>query len=60
MIVAGIFPDEDSIHRRIGALALETDAAWQLQHRALPIESKAELAAPAALARSLTPGSKTA
>lgn len=44
--VVGIFPNEDSITRLIGAVLLEANDEWQLQHRYMQIEGMAELAAP--------------
>jgi putative transposase len=45
--VVGIFPNEDSIVRRSGAVLLEQNDEWQLQHRYMQIEGMAELDAPA-------------
>jgi transposase-like protein len=44
--VVGIFPNEDSITRLIGAVLMEANDEWQLQHRYIQIEGMAELAAP--------------
>ena len=44
--VVGIFPDEGSIVRLIGAVPLEANDEWQPQHRHLQIEGMAELDAP--------------
>ena len=41
-----IFPNEDSIVRLIGAVLLEANDEWQLQHRYMQIEGMAELDAP--------------
>ena len=42
--VVGIFPNEDSIKRLIGAVLLEANDEWQLQQRYMQIEGMAELA----------------
>ena len=44
--VVGIFPGEASIIRLIGAVLLEANDEWQLQHRYMQVEAMAELAAP--------------
>ena len=44
--VVGIFPNEASITRRIGAVLLEQNDEWQLRHRYMQVEAMAELAAP--------------
>ena len=44
--VVGIFPDERSIVRLIGAVLLEQNDEWQLQHRYMQLEAMAELLAP--------------
>jgi putative transposase len=46
--VVGIFPSEASILRLIGAVLLEANDEWQLQHRHMQVEAMAELAPPAA------------
>jgi putative transposase len=46
--VVGIFPSEPSIVRLIGAVLLEQNDEWQLQHRYMQLEAMAELASPAA------------
>jgi CDP-diacylglycerol pyrophosphatase len=44
--VVGIAPCEDSITRLTGAVLLEANDDWALQHRTMPIEAMAELDAP--------------
>ena len=46
--VVGIFPNEDSITRLIGAVLMEANDEWQLQQRYMQIEGMAELATPVA------------
>jgi transposase-like protein len=45
--VVGIFPCEASILRLIGAVLLEQNDEWQLQHRYMQVEAMAELMTPA-------------
>jgi transposase-like protein len=44
--VVGIFPNEASILRLIGAVLLEQNDEWQLQHRYMQVEAMAELTSP--------------
>jgi transposase-like protein len=44
--VVGIFPNEASITRLIGAVLLEQNDEWLLQHRYMQIEGMAELTSP--------------
>ena len=46
--VVGIFPNEASIVRLIGAVLLEQNDEWQLMHRYMQVEAMAELLIPAA------------
>ncbi len=44
--VVGIFPNEGAIVRLIGAVLLEANDEWQLQHRYMQTEAMAELTSP--------------
>ena len=44
--MVGIFPNETSILRLIGAVLLEANDEWQLQHRHMQLEAMAELLTP--------------
>ena len=43
--VVGIFPNEPAITRLVGALLLEQNDEWQLQHRYMQVEAMAGLIA---------------
>jgi len=58
--VVGIFPNEDSIVRLIGAVLLEANDEWQLQHRYMQIEGMAELDAPTDMPQPLILGTEAA
>jgi putative transposase len=45
--VVGIFPSEQSIVRLIGAVLLEANDEWQLQHRYMGVEAMGEMLNPA-------------
>jgi transposase-like protein len=53
--VVGIFPNEASIVRLSGAVLLEQNDEWQLQHRYMQVEAMAELISPPAGAERLLP-----
>jgi putative transposase len=52
--VVGIFPSESSILRLIGAVLLEANDEWQLQHRYMQIEGMAELTPPIGIEGEIT------
>jgi putative transposase len=56
--VVGIFPGEASIVRLIGAVLLEANDEWQLQHRYMQVEAMAELMPPLIEAE-VTPATST-
>ena len=51
--VVGIFPGEPSIIQLLGAMLLEANDEWQLQHHYMQVETMAELLAPDPGARSI-------
>lgn len=57
--VVGIFPWEQSILRLIGAVLLEANDEWQLQHRYMQVEAMAELMTPPLIEGEATPADDT-
>ena len=53
--VVGIFPNEASITRLVGAVLLEANDEWQLQHRHTQVEAMAGLMPPLSRAKSHPP-----
>jgi len=51
--VVGVFPSEASIIRLIGAVLLEANDEWQLQHRYMGVEAMAELLNPPTMTETL-------
>jgi transposase-like protein len=43
----GIFPSEASVNRLIGAVLLEANDEWQMQHRYMGVEAMGEILSPA-------------
>lgn len=58
--VVGIFPNEESIVRLIGAVLLEANDEWQLQHRYMQVEAMTELEAPPADTQHMITSTKAA
>ena len=57
--VVGIFPSGRSILRPIGAVLLEQNDEWQLQHRYMQVEAMAELLVPPLIEGEATPADGT-
>jgi putative transposase len=51
--VVGIFLNEQAIVRLVGAVLLESNDEWQLRHRYMQAEGRAELIAPSAAPETL-------
>ena len=58
--MVGIFPNIESIARLMGAVLLEANDEWQLQHRYMQIEGMAELLTPQEEDQTLTIAPQTA
>ena len=58
--IVGIFPNEESIVRLIGAVLLEANDEWQLQHRYMQVEAMTELEAPPTDAQNMITSTKAA
>lgn len=51
--VVGIFPSEVSIIHLIGAVLLEANDEWQLQHRYMGVEAMGEMLSPPPINKTL-------
>lgn len=58
--VVGIFPNEDSVRRLVGAVLMEQNDDWQLQHRYLTLETMAGLTTAEDSTITILPPTKTA
>ena len=58
--VIGIFPNEDSVRRLVGAVLMEQNDDWQLQHRYLTLETMAGVATIEEPAITILPPAKAA
>ena len=57
--VVGIFPGEGGIIRLIGAVLLEANDEWAIQHRYMQVEAMTELLAPSLIEGEVTPADGT-